>query len=257
MEYEERIKWLEKQLEKTTKTLNNYKKAQEEFILIASHDLQAPLRKLSTFIERLTAKFTDLPEEATIYTDRIQSTTANMRSIINDLASLSFVSEGGKDFSKCDLNIVLQHVITELQLDTTIFSIKILPVVEGNFIQLKHLFQNLIDNAVKFQKKACALHIALHTAGITEEEKISFDLIPHKRYCKIEIKDNGIGFENENAEKIFQPFQRLHGKSEYDGNGMGLAMCKKIAEKHNGFIYAKGSPDSGATFILILPHLSN
>jgi signal transduction histidine kinase len=252
MEYEERIKWLE-----TTNTLNNYKKAQEEFILIASHDLQAPLRKLSTFIERLSAKFTGLPEEAKIYTERIQSTAANMRSIINDLASLSYISEGGNDIAKCDLGILVQNVITELQLDKTIFSISMLPVVEGNCIQLKHLFQNLLDNAVKFHKKDSAIHIAVHTAEITEEEKIIFDLAAGKTYCKIEVADNGIGFENEYAEKIFKPFQRLHGKSEYEGNGLGLAICKKIAEKHNGFIYAKGSNDSGASFILILPQTSN
>ena len=254
---EERIKQLEKELEKTTDTLNNYKREQEEFILIASHDLQAPLRKLSTFVERLTNKFKELPEEAKTYTERIQSAVTNMRSLIDGLSSLSEVTEGTGKFQKCDLNEVLQDVLKEIQPEDKVsVTASTLPVIEGNCTQLRHLFQNLIDNAIKFKKSDIPLQIAVDTEEITDEEKKKFDLQSERRYHKIGVTDHGIGFEDQYSEKIFLPFQRLHGKSEYEGNGLGLAICKKIAEKHNGFIYAKGS-NSGALFILILPETSN
>lgn len=253
---EERIKQLEAELQNANNTLHNYKKEQEEFILIASHDLQAPLRKLSTFVERLTNKCKDLPEEAKTYTERILSTVTNMRSLIDGLASLADVTEGTRNFQKCDLNEVL-HVLNIQPEDKASITSSTLPVVEGNCTQLKHLFQNLIDNAIKFKKKDSPLQIVAGAKQITDEEKKKFGLQGDRKYHKIEVMDNGIGFEDQYSEKIFQPFQRLHGKSEYDGNGLGLAICKKIAEKHNGFIYAKGSKEAGARFILILPEKSN
>ena len=255
--FEERIRQLEKELKKTTDTLNNYKKEQEEFILIASHDLQAPLRKLSTFVERLTNKFTDLPEEAKTYSERIQAAVTNMRSLIDGLGSLSEVAEAGKNFQKCDLNEVLQKVLNVQPEYKARITCSTLPVIEGNCTQLQHLFQNLIDNAIKFKKKDSPLQIVVDAKEINNEEKKSFNLAAHRKYHKIEIADNGIGFEDQYSEKIFQPFQRLHGKAEYEGNGLGLAICKKIAEKHNGMIYAKGNTDSGARFTVILPETSN
>lgn len=257
-EYEEKINHLETELQKATDTLLNCKKEQEEFILIASHDLQAPLRKLSTFVERLTNKIKDLPDEARTYTERIQIAVTNMRSLIDGLAALSEVTELGRKFEKCDLNELVQDVVKNMQLqEKENISYANLPVIEGNCTQLKHLFQNLIDNAIKFQKKDSPLQIIINSKEINAEEKKNFDLPANKTYYKMEIADNGIGFEDQYSERIFKPFQRLHGKSEYEGNGLGLAICKKITENHNGIIYAKGDNVEGARFILILsetPH---
>lgn len=256
--YEEKIKHLETELQKAAETLHNYKKEQEEFILIASHDLQAPLRKLSTFVERLTNKIKDLPGEAKTYTERIHMAVTNMRSLIDGLSALSEVTESDRKFEKCDLNTLLKEVVENIQLqEKENISYASLPVIEGNCTRLKHLFQNLIDNAIKFQKKDSPLQIIINSGEINGEEKRNFDLPMNKKYYKIEIADNGIGFEDQYAERIFQPFQRLHGKSEYEGNGLGLAICKKIAEKHRGIIYAKGDNAEGARFILILPETSD
>ena len=256
--YEERIRDLEKELQTTTDTLKNYKKEYDEFILIASHDLQAPLRKLSTFVERLTNKFKDLPEEAKIYSERIQSAVTSMRCLIEGLATLSEVTEAEKKFQKCDLDELVQTILKDIQQgDTVNITCSKLPVIEGNSTQLKHLFQNVLDNAIKFQKKDSPLQIIINSKETGEEEKKIFDLPGDKKYYKIEIADNGIGFDDDCSEKIFQPFQRLHGRSEYEGNGLGLAICKKIMEKHNGIIYAKSSKDSGSLFILILPEIAD
>lgn len=255
---EERIRQLEKELLNANDRLNNYKKEHNEFILIASHDLQAPLRKLSTFVERLNNKFSDLPEESKIYSERIQSAVKGMRSLIDGLGSLSEVTVAAESFQKCDLGEVLKTVLTDMQPgDNVTITFSTLPVIEGNCTQLKHLFQNVLDNAVKFQKKDSPLQIIISSEEIKEEDKRSFDLSADKIYYKIEIADNGIGFEDEYSEKIFQPFQRLHGRSEYEGDGLGLAICKKIMEKHNGTIYAKGNKGSGSQFILILPETSD
>lgn len=256
--YEQRIKNLETELQKATNTLTEYKKNYEEFILIASHDLQAPLRKVSTFIEKLIGEFQDAQmQEAKPYIDRIQASLTNMRSMVDSLSELSAVTETKPDFQKCDLNQIAQNIIEETQPSTsenqTTITYSPLPIIEGNCTQLKHLFQNLINNSIKFRKKDTSLQINIDSKQIHEEEKIAFNLSSGKTFYKIELTDNGIGFEDKYAEKIFDPFHRLHGKSEYDGSGLGLAICKKIMEKHNGIIYAKGSKISGARFILILP----
>jgi light-regulated signal transduction histidine kinase (bacteriophytochrome) len=256
--YEERIMQLETELQKNTDALNRYKKEQEEFILIASHDLQAPLRKLSTFVERLTTKIKDLPGEAKSYAERIQAAVTNMRSLVDGLGTLSEVTETTNNFRECDLNKLVQTILHDIQpAENVTTSCSNLPVIKGNCTLLTHLFRNVLDNAIKFQKKDSPLQIIINSTGINEEEKKIFDLPANKTFHKIEISDNGIGFEDQYSEKIFQPFQRLHGKSEYEGNGLGLAICKKIMEKHNGIIYAKGAKDSGARFILILPETSN
>ncbi len=256
--YEQRIKNLEKELQEATNTLTVYKKEYDDFILIASHDLQAPLRKVSTFIEKLTGKFQDTQvQEAKPYIDRIQASLTNMRSMIDSLSELSAVTETKQGFQKCDLNQIVQNIIEEVQIfsseNNVVITCSPLPIIEGNCTQLKHLFQNLINNSIKFQKKDTSLQINIDSKQINEEEIKSFNFSSGKTYYKIELTDNGIGFEDQYAEKIFQSFHRLHGKADYEGSGLGLAICKKIMEKHHGIIYAKGSKISGAGFILILP----
>ncbi len=260
--YNDRIIQLEAQLKTATDTLDEYKKMHEEFILIASHDLQAPLRRLATFVERLVQKFKEGPiEESTNLIERILITIASMRSMIDGLVALSFIIEAKDNFQKCDLTKMLQNILKDIQSIISDKNLSIscssLPNIEGNCTQLKHLFQNLINNSIKFQKTDTPLQINIDTREVNEEEKKEFSLPTHKKYYNIQISDNGIGFEDKYAGKIFLPFQRLHGNSAYEGNGLGLAICKKIMEKHNGIIYAEGSTNLGARFILILPELSD
>lgn len=256
--YEERIRQLEKELQKATEKLDKYRKEQEEFFLIASHDLQAPLRKISTYTEKVVAKIKDLPTETKMYTERIHAAVKSMRNLIDGLSDLYAVTENVETGVKCDLNDVLQNVLKDIEpgMDEVIIQDP-LPVIEGNAIQLKQLFYNLIENAIKFKKKNSSVRIVINSTRCGEEEKKNFDLQRDKIYYKIEIADNGIGFDNAYSERIFQPFQRLHGKAEYEGNGLGLAICKKITEKHQGIIYATGSLDTGARFVLILPQTSD
>ena len=257
---EERIKQVETELRNARDLINYYKKEHEYFIMIASHDLQAPLRRLSTFVERLIYKFKE-GDEVNVYVERIQSTLAGMRKMIDSLSVFSYASESKPGFTTCNLNEILGNILEDIRLATdennVTFTISSLPAIEGNAAQLKSVFENIFHNAIKFQKKDTSLQIQISADVITDEDKKAFDLNENKIYYKIVITDNGIGFDGQYSEKIFQPFVRLHGKSEYEGDGFGLALCKKIMEKHHGFIYATSSKNSGTRFILIFPETHN
>jgi signal transduction histidine kinase len=142
-----------------------------------------------------------------------------------------------------------------LQDNSPAITVSPLPILEANAPQLKNAFKNIIDNSIKFQDKTQALRVAIRSEIVTIDEKIAFNLPVDKIYFKIEFSDNGIGFNPENIDKILKPFQRLHGKSDYPGNGLGLTICKKIIENHRGIIYAMGNEISGTRFILILPEI--
>jgi signal transduction histidine kinase len=125
--------------------------------------------------------------------------------------------------------------------------------VKGNPVQYHQLFKNLIENALKFTRKGVVPELCISSESVGEDEKIFFNLPLRKNYYKIEVSDKGIGFNQVNAERIFEPFVRLHSKSEYEGSGLGLSICKKIAGNHDGIIYAEGSENEGSRFTLILP----
>jgi light-regulated signal transduction histidine kinase (bacteriophytochrome) len=259
---EEKILELERKLQKSNNDLSECKKETKTFIHIASHDLQAPLRKLSAFVERLTYKSHDaLGEEALLYIDRIDNTVAAMRSLIDSLTELSEITAADIDFIQCDLNEVMNAVIRNLELlikdNNVAIHLSPLPTIEANAEQLKTAFKNLLVNSIKFQKEDSAPQIVITSELLPPEEEKIHSLPPGTTYYKIEFADNGIGFKPEYAEKILDPFQRLHGNSTYKGNGLGLSICKKIINKHHGIMYAKGKENSGARFILILPSTYN
>ena len=254
----------ENKIEQLSLALEDYKKNYSEFIDIAVHDLQAPLRKLSVLIERLTTKYTDVSEndtEAEEWVTRINGCITNMRSLIDGLSELAGVTADSMKCGPCDISEIVNEVLREL--DPVIKEKKAviiesaLPIIEGDAIQLKQLFKNILENAIRFSKKNIPPEVDISWCKLTDEEKNISALQQTKQYYKIEILDNGIGLGQEYAEKIFQPFVRLNGKSAFAGNGLGLAICKRIVDKHQGILYAEGIENTGTRFTLIIPETLN
>jgi signal transduction histidine kinase len=238
----------------------NYQKEKEEFINIAAHELKAPLRKITTFSQRLAEKCDQLNEEALSYLKRIENNIEIMQSLIDDLSAFSQIPANA-DFAKCEVDTLINEVLTEsaalVKKSNAAIHFTALPSLECNSESLKKVFKNLIDNSIKFQPKGQDAQIRIESQLLSEEEKIKLHLPVDLPYYKITFADNGIGFEQENANKVFKPFQRLNGKSEYAGNGLGLAICKKIIDMHKGLLYANGNLNTGCLFVLILPQTRN
>jgi PAS domain S-box-containing protein len=248
----------ERDRERSIRELNRSNRELEEFAYVASHDLQEPLRKVSTFSERLRAKYSEaLGDEGMLYVNRILASTENMRILIDNLLEFSRTTRSTYEYTLVDLNEIVKGVKTDLELkiEETGASLVVfpLPLIEVVPSEMKQLFNNLLSNAIKFKKPDQYPSIEISSEKVSKQEKELHHLQIGKEFFKIIIRDNGIGFEKDYAERIFQIFQRLHGKSEYPGSGIGLAICKKIVDNHNGVIYAEGEPDQGSTFVIILP----
>jgi signal transduction histidine kinase len=229
-----------------------------DFIELAVHDLDAPLRKLNVFVDRLADKYADKTElEAKGYMRRIGGCVSEMRSLIDSLAMLARLKADEEKFVPCDTRMIAEEVIRELQeviRDTkTIVTLTDLPVLNGDVSQYGILFRLLLENAIKFTIKDEPPVIEISSRELSRDEKEHDGLAVEETYFRISIADNGIGLDTENKQKIFDPLVRLHGKSEFAGNGLGLAMCKRIVDNHRGRIYAESKEQSGARFILIMP----
>ena len=218
-----------------------------QFASIASHDLQEPLRKIQTFGSRLQDKYSEvLDSQGLDYLARMASAAERMQALIQELLILSRVTIQAQAFVPVDLAQVAREVLDDLE--TRIersggkVEIGLLPTVSADPLQMRQLLQNLIGNGLKYQLPD-AVPVVRVTAVLTENDSI----------CDLEISDNGIGFDEQYAERIFAPFQRLHSRSEYEGTGMGLAICRKIVERHRGTIRANSSMGTGATFVVSLP----
>ncbi|MEO7976483.1 ATP-binding protein [Flavobacterium sp.] len=230
-----------------------------QFAYIASHDLQEPLRKISTFSQMLE---TSLGESAGItgknYINKIMQSAIRMRTLINDVLNYSKLAKSEEKFEKVNLNEIIEHLILDYDLLLEEKHGKILvddlPVIEANPVEMMQLFRNLISNALKFSKSDISPVVRI-TLGSVSDNDVK-NISPGRsvsEFCKIEVRDNGIGFEREYFQRIFNIFQRLHAKTEYEGTGIGLAMCKKIAQNHDGDIYAEAVLGEGALFSIILP----
>lgn len=231
----------------------------EQIAFAASHDLQEPLRKIRIFSNRLSWLHKDESEESRDTIERINSAAERMQELIDDMVNLtSLIKEEGEK-EPVDLNHTLRTVIKELEEKITaqnaIIHREVLPELNGYPRQFQILFKSLLDNSLKFTRDGVQPVIAIR-ADKTQGEELAFinKELAHKSFHRITISDNGIGFDNKFISKIFRIFQRLHNKeSEYEGKGIGLAICQRIMANHGGFILANGHPDAGATFKLFFP----
>jgi signal transduction histidine kinase len=217
----------------------------EQFASIASHDLQEPLRKVQTFAAHLQAREHDrLSEEGQDFLRRMSAAAARMRALIDDLLMFSRVSTKGRPFVPVDLDDVVAQVLIDLELTIEETGAKVviaeLPTIDADPVQMRQLLQNLLENALKFRREGIVPEVAV-SAGVSDG------------VAELTVRDNGLGFEPQYATRIFRAFERLHGTSAYPGTGIGLALCRKIVERHHGTITADSELGAGTVFTVRLP----
>ena len=248
-------------LEEKNKELQRMNEELSSFAYISSHDLQEPLRKIQTFADRIMdLEYKNLSEKGRDYFQRMLRGAARMQKLIRDILAYSRTTTSEKTFEPTDLNEVLAQSRNELEVmileKKAVIQNTPLPVLKVIPFQMQQLFNNLINNSLKFSQDGSPPQIFIR-AELVDAESLD---VPYtglaKKYCHLIFEDRGIGFEPMYAKKIFEVFQRLHGRSEYGGTGIGLAICKKIVENHRGMIWAEGKPHQGATFHVYLPAIS-
>jgi PAS domain S-box-containing protein len=244
---EERVASRTRELEEANQLLAHKNRELQEFAYVASHDLQEPLRKVQTFAGLLKADYgNELDDDAHLYLSRMEGATHRMSKLITDLLALSRVATHGKPFEAVDLNEVFAVVRDDMDVLIREHNATVeagdLPVIEGDATQMRQLFQNLIANGIIFQKQDAEPVVRVETEPSTAGSSL----------CQIRFADNGIGFETRFLDRIFAPFQRLHGRSKYPGTGMGLAICQRIVERHRGSITAESTPGEGSVFTVTL-----
>jgi PAS domain S-box-containing protein len=242
-------KELEQELRTYAHRLEQSNRELQDFAYVASHDLQEPLRKIEAFGERLMEDFEgSLDETGRDYLERMQNASRRMRTLISDLLSLSRIATQGRPFTRVDLNQIAEEVLSDLEIPIreshAQIEVQKLPTLEADALQMRQLLQNLLGNALKFRRAEAAPQIRIWSEG------------PDAEGCHaLRVQDNGIGFEQEYAARIFAPFTRLHGRSQYEGTGIGLAICRRIVERHGGNITAQSTLGQGTTFTMLLPAL--
>jgi PAS domain S-box-containing protein len=245
-------------LEHKNKELERSNNELASFSYVASHDLQEPLRKIQTFSNRLReTELSALSAQGQDYFKRMEQAAARMQKLIEDLLSFSRTNVATPVFEEVDLNKLVKNIITSLKdsIEEKQAAVKYssLPKVKVIPFQFQQLLENLILNSLKYSKPDEQPKIDVEAKLIKGREANIAGLITEKQYYQISVTDNGIGFEQQYAEKIFELFQRLHGKHEFPGTGLGLAICKKVIENHQGYIYANSTINKGATFTILLP----
>ena len=224
----------------------------EQFAYIASHDLKEPLRKVQAFSGRLKSKYADkLGEEGRNYIERMESAAERMQALIDSLLTFSRVATKGKPFEPTDLNEIVADVVSDLEViireTNAEIEVESLPNIDGDPVQLRQLVQNIIGNALMYRQPDVSPRINISS-------DVQDDVVDGSTArCRLRVRDNGIGFEQQYSERIFEIFQRLHGRTTYSGEGMGLSIARKIAERHGGTIAAKSKLGAGSTFTITLP----
>ena len=257
-----RIADYQQQLKDQIQLLYESNKELEQFAYLASHDLQEPLRKIISFSDLLMEQYkSNLDGDGALYLERIHHSASRMRLLINDLLNYSRLSRL-LPIEKIDLNAIIVAVKEDLEIPikekNATIEVSPLPVLTGNNSEFRQLFQNLISNSLKFSIQGTRPRISIVAEDASAEDLKylpGYDI--SKQYLSIKLTDNGIGFNQEYADKIFIIFQRLHGRNEYEGTGIGLAICKKITVKYGGTIFAQSSPGKGTTFVILLPKMGS
>jgi PAS domain S-box-containing protein len=255
---EDQLKMYAEQLEQKNRELERSNSELSSFSYVASHDLQEPLRKIQAFGNLIQARdVANLSDTSKDYFDRMVKAAVRMQNLIDSLLEFSRTTTARKNFENTDLNVLLDEVKKELghrieEKKAEIISAH-LPTLTIIPFQFRQLLSNLISNSLKYSREEVTPVIEITATYVKAKELHEKAAIPGKDYFRFTIKDNGIGFEQEYAEKIFELFQRLHGRNEYSGSGIGLAICKKIVENHHGFMRAEGGLGAGATFFIFIP----
>ncbi len=251
----------EKQMLEVAEKLERSNQELQDFAHTASHDLQEPLRKVLTFGDRLKAKCADsLGEQGLDYLDRMQKASNRMQYLIQGLLMFSRIATKAKPFEPVNLSTITNEVLSDLEIRLQetggIVEAGELETVDADPLQVRQLFQNLIGNALKFHMEGEKPVIKV-SGSVVQDSVNGTESNDTNMYYQITFEDNGIGFDEQYAERIFGAFQRLHGRQEYEGTGIGLAVCRKIVERHGGIIEAKSSAGNGAKFIVTLPVKQN
>jgi signal transduction histidine kinase len=254
---EDKVKELNHRLLENIERLESANRDLDRFAFMASHDLQEPLRKMLMFSDRLAHKFDKvLDDEGRMFINRIQNAGERMQALIKDILLFSQTSIEKPVFIESDLNNILTDVLAELDLiveeKQAKMLIETLPMLCVNPVLIRPLFHNLISNALKYARKEVTPVIRVYSEYSLGHDSVGNEEKKNK-YCRIYVEDNGIGFEQKYSEQIFGMFKRLHLNNEFEGTGIGLALCKKIVEEHNGFITARSKVNEGSVFIISLP----
>ncbi|MDX6305484.1 MAG: hypothetical protein QOI77_2453 [Blastocatellia bacterium] len=248
---DEKLKLYSDKLERSNREL-------QDFAQVASHDLQEPLRKILSFGDRLKTKLGEsLDGDSQDYLQRMCNAATRMQSLITDLMAFSRVEIKGQDFVPTDLSVIAREVSADLEtrIEQAGGRVEIgdLPIIDADPMQMRQLLQNLIGNSLKYYRAGVPPVVRIYSQKPDARRLQSLDESPGRQFCEILVVDNGIGFDEKYLDRIFTVFQRLHKKGEYEGTGVGLAICRKIVDRHSGAITARSNPGQGATFVVTLP----